>query len=64
MPEILSDPAVAAAVAQAFARPAPAGLPAGGILDPAGRFFDLDAIGDGVGDLRLLLGGTGDTLIA
>jgi hypothetical protein len=57
VPDILADPALAAAVAGAFARPAPAGLPVGGSFDPAGRFFDLDANRDGEADLRVLPGG-------
>jgi hypothetical protein len=58
--EILSDPALAGL----FNRPAPTALPVGVSLDPAGRFYSFDANRDGAADLRVLLGGAGDTLIA
>lgn len=48
--------------------PGTAALPGGGAVDPTGRFFDLDADGDGSVDLRVALGGavpgTGDYLMA
>jgi len=58
--EALADPALAGV----FGPPGPPPLPAGGAFDPAGRSFDLDADRDGDVDLRLLLGGAGDLLIA
>lgn len=58
--ELLADPALAGL----FDRPAPPGTAGGGTLDPAGRFFDFDVDRDGGVDLRVLLGGAGDTLIA
>jgi hypothetical protein len=64
VPELLADPALAGALAEVFGRPAPPGLPVGGTLDPAGRFFDLDVNRDGAADLRVLLGGASDLLIA
>ena len=64
VPELLADPAVAEALAGLLDRPAPPGLPGGGTLDPAGRFFDFDANRDGTADLRVLLGGASDLLIA
>ena len=64
VPELLADPAVAEALAGLLDRPAPPGLPGGGTLDPTGRFFDFDANRDGTADLRVLLGGASDLLIA
>ena len=58
--EAVAGPALAGALGQ----PEPAGPPSGGAFDPAGRFFDLDADRDGDVDLRVLLGGFGDPLIA
>jgi hypothetical protein len=64
LPEILADPALAGALAGAFTRPGPAGPPFGGSLDPSGGSFSLDPNGDGEADLRVLLGGAADLLIA
>jgi hypothetical protein len=64
LPEILSDPALAEALGAAFARPGPPEPPFGGSLDPTGGSFNLDPNRDGVVDLRVLLGGAGDLLIA
>ncbi len=58
--EILADPALAGL----FGRPAPSGPPTGGAFNPADGFFDFDANRDGNVDLRVLLGGAGDLLIA
>jgi hypothetical protein len=64
LPEILADPVLAEALAAAFVRPGPPEPPFGGSLDPTGGSFNLDPNRDGVVDLRVLLGGAGDLLIA
>jgi hypothetical protein len=64
----LSEALTEAALSGAFNPPRPAVPPAGGAFDPTGRYFDLDANGDGAVDLRVVLGGAvpgaGDLLIA
>ena len=59
----IADPALAGL----FDRSESSGPPRGGSLDPAGRFFDIDADTDGDVDLRVLLGGAvpgvGDPLL-
>ena len=47
LPEILADPALAEALAAAFARPGPPEPPFGGSLDPTGGSFNLDPNRDG-----------------